>query len=730
MNETSDRLYELLPAVHRRLDAAQGYPLRALLAVIEEQLDVLEADIEQSYDNWFIETAESWVVLYLAELIGYEPVHAAGEVGDPATSAGEALNRVLTPRRDVANTIRNRRRKGTLALLEDLAFDVAGWPARAVEHFRLVVESQSLDYLHLDRARTVDLRDGDALELLGSPFERLPHTIDVRRPAGRAPVGRFNLPNVGLFVWRLKTYPVTSTSAYSLEEAGAHNFTFSILGNDTPLFARPEPETEPGIADEANLPVRIRRRRLERDLATEEPRLYGPGRSLVVALGAQRTVVPPEQLVVADLSDWTYVARRGTVVIDPELGRLSFPPHDAPDEGVWVDYRYGFADDIGGGEYVRTVSQPHGATVYPVGGSDPLDARGPNGGAGAGNIDAEPFSTLGEALSRWREDRPLHAVIELRESGYYVDPVEIDLRADQSLQIRAAVGVRPVIRLLDRQPGRADSLRVRGEAGSRFTLDGVALKGRPLRAHGDLTSLTIRHSTLVPGWDLRPNCDPRRPAEPSIELIETGACVVVDHSIVGSIQVSRDAVQADPSRLEITDSVLDATSAEREAIGGVGWPSAHLVLTVARSTVIGTVQVHAIDVAENTIFLGNMCVARSQVGCIRYSYVPPGSRTPRRHRCQPDLVVAAITGDDAAADRLRERERRRVRPKFASLRYGTPDYARLAVGCAEEILRGADDRSEMGVFHDLFEPQRRSNLEVRLYEHVPVAADVGIHLAS
>jgi hypothetical protein len=724
MNEIGDRLYELLPAVHRRLDKAQGYPLRALLAVIEEQVDFLEADIDQSYENWFIETAESWVVPYLAELIGYDPVHAAGEVGDPATPGGEARNRVLTPRRDVANTIRNRRRKGTLALLEDLAFDVAGWPARAVEHFRLLVETQSLDYLHLDRARTIDLRDGDALELLGSPFERLPHTVDARRPAGCTPVGRFNLPNVGLFVWRLKTYPVTSTSAYSLEEAGAHNFTFSILGNDAPLFARPEPEADVGIADEANLPVRIRRRMLERDLAAEEPRLYGPEGSIVVALGAERSVVPAEQLVVADLSDWAYVARRGTVVIDPELGRLSFPPHDAPDEGVWVDYRYGFADDIGGGEYVRTVSQPRGAAVYPVGGPDPVGRA--DGGDGA----VETFATLGEALSRWREDQPLHAVIELRESGYYVDPIELDLRADQSLQIRAAVGVRPVIRMLDRQPGRADSLRVRGEKASRFTLDGVVLKGRPIRAHGDLASLTIRHSTLVPGWDLRSNCDPRRPAEPSIELIETGACVVVDHSIVGSIQVSRDAVQADPSRLEITDSIVDATSAEREAIGGVGWPSAHVVLDVARSTVVGEVQVHAIDVAENTIFLGSMCVARSQIGCIRFSYVQPGSRTPRRHRCQPDLVVAAVPGDDAVADRLRHRERRRVRPQFASLRYGTPDYARLAVGCAEEIRRGADDRSEMGVFHDLFEPQRRINLEVRLDEHVPAAADVGIHLAS
>jgi hypothetical protein len=718
MNEISDRLYELLPAMHRRLDADEGHPLRALLQVIEEQSTILEADIEQTYENWFIETAESWIVPYLAELVGYDPVHAASEVGDPATPQGEALNRVLTPRRDVANTIRNRRRKGTLALLEDLALDVAGWRARAVEHFRLLVKAQSLDYLHLDRARTVDLRDGDALELLGSPFERLAHTVDVRRPSGPTPTGRFNLPNVALFVWRLKTYPVTSTSAYCLEEAGPHNFAFSILGNDAPLFARGEPEAEVAIADEANLPVRIRRHALEQDVAGAGGRLYGTDGSISVAIGEDRDAVPPERIVVADLTGWTYAARRGTVALDPELGRLSFPPHEAPDEGVWVSYRYGFADDIGGGEYMRTVSQALGATVYPVGGS------------GEDGDSVEPLATIGEALARWRDEQPLDAVIECRESGYYVDPIDIELQADQSLQLRAAPGVRPVIRLLDRQPGRADSLRVRGESGSRFMLDGLLVTGRPIRAEGELASLRIRHSTLVPGWSLQPNCDPRRPAEPSIELIETGACLLIEHSIVGSIQVSRDAVAAEPSRIEISDSVVDATSEEREAIGGVGWPLAHATLAIARSTVIGQVQAHAVELAENSILLGSACIARSQVGCIRFSYVTPGSRTPRRHRCQPDLVVAAVTGEGLVQDRLRRREARRVRPLFSSLRYGTPDYCRLMVDCADEVRHGADDRSEMGVFHDLFEAQRRTNLEVRLHEHVPAAADVGIHLVS
>ena len=48
----------------------------------------------------------------------------------------------------------------------------------------------------------------------------------------------------------------------------------------------------------------------------------------------------------------------------------------------------------------------------------------------------------------------------------------------------------------------------------------------------------------------------------------------------------------------------------------------------------------------------------------------------------------------------------------------------------EEIKRGADDESEMGVFHDLFQPQREANLRTRLDEYIPARADVGIILAS
>src|SRR5512141_1928854 len=102
MSERNDRLYELLPAIYRMRDAEQGYPLKALLRVISEQVNVVEDDIRQLYDNWFIETAQDWVVPYLGDLIGYQLVHEAGEPSDINTAEGLARNKILIPRRDVA----------------------------------------------------------------------------------------------------------------------------------------------------------------------------------------------------------------------------------------------------------------------------------------------------------------------------------------------------------------------------------------------------------------------------------------------------------------------------------------------------------------------------------------------------------------------------------------------------------------------------------------------------
>ena len=97
MSTQKDRLYELLPVIYRMRDHEQGEPLRALLEVISEQVEVVEGDIGRLYDNWFIETCEDWLVPYIGDLVGYEPVREAGEPGEVTTPQGRLRNKILIP---------------------------------------------------------------------------------------------------------------------------------------------------------------------------------------------------------------------------------------------------------------------------------------------------------------------------------------------------------------------------------------------------------------------------------------------------------------------------------------------------------------------------------------------------------------------------------------------------------------------------------------------------------
>jgi hypothetical protein len=731
----ADRLDQLLPVVHRVRDSAQGEPLRALLQVIAEQVGVVEDDIRQLYDNWFVETCEDWVLPYLGDLVGYQPLH---EPGGAATTRELALGRVLTPRSDVANTIGDRRRKGTLALLEQLALDVAGWPARAVELYALLAVTQTVKLLgrsaaanrrRLERGRTVDLRAGDALDRLDGAFDDLAHTVSVGRITSTRTVRRHNLPSVGLFVWRLRDFPISGAPAFCIDPA-RNRYTFSILGNDTPLVTRPISEPDPThVADEMNVPAFIRRRAFDERTAD----YYGPARSLFIWRDTERHPVPLDQIVPADLSDWAYRPRGDQVAVDPALGRIVFSPRTAPDSGVWVNYSYAFSDRLGGGEYERPLRPLAGRPVYRVG------------------PEAGQHHRLSDAIAQWQHDKrdPANqrAVIEILGGGVYEEPIEIELAAGDRLELRAAQRTRPVIRLLNWYSNRPDSMKIRGEeltednypdkldTAPRLLLDGLLVTGRSIRVTGLVGRVTIRHCTLVPGWSIGSDCEPDSEGEPSIDLADTPADLVVERSITGPVRVNENRVDTDPIAVTIADTVLDGTGPSFDALCGPDGRHARAHATIVRTTVFGQVCVAAIELGEDSIFTGSIGVTRQQVGCLRFCSVIPGSVTPRRYHCQPDLVVADVQRrfersrvkvTVAEVEAAKERERLRVRPQFSSTRYGTPGYAQLTLACAPEISQGAHDESEMGAFHDLFQPQRAANLRTRLDQYTPAGFETGI----
>jgi hypothetical protein len=402
---------------------------------------------------------------------------------------------------------------------------------------------------------------------------------------------------------------------------------------------------------------------------------------------------------------------------------------------------------IGGGEYPRELTEPIGAVFYRVG-------KG---------------TALAEQIAQWTKDQPTHAVIEISDSGYYELLLKdaLQIASGKSLQIRAAKKARPVIELNDKPEGARNSFAFSGEPGSRLTLDGLLIFGCAVAIDGPAPDaqatesacpfeVVIRHCTLVPGLSFDHDCHDADDGEcdcevsdcekPSLELINVNGCVTIERSIIGTIRVEQDVVATEPLPITIRDSIVDCAHHEGEPTAKEGddfdahhaifskycGHIAHAVLRLARCTIFGWVRAHAIVAADDCIFTDRIQVARRQLGCMRYCYAPPESRTPHRYQCQPERAVRALAAasDTPLTPADEERERARVVPQFAARRFGNTDYARLAQTCAEEIRRGAEDESEMGVFHDLYDPQRADNLRTRLAEFVPADFEASVLLVT
>jgi hypothetical protein len=731
---TRERLYELLPAIYRIRDAERGEPLRALLTIMGDELAHIEADIAGLYDDWFIETCAEWVVPYIGDLLGVRGLHQLTEVDG------------FSQRAYVANTLRYRRRKGTAPVLEQLARDVTGWPCRAVEYFERLATTQHLNHVRLYSPATANLRQAANLELVAGALETVNHTAEVRNIVpGR---GRYNIPNIGLFLWRLQPYFVQGVTPQSVADPPDGRYRFSPLGNDIPLFNRPRTETEiVHLAEEPDLPGPLRRRALYDDLEAlrlgsvtgeTSPSQYLDASPVFQILlpDAQGDLapVPAEEILICNLEDipgepdWrrppTTQEYAGQslpiqVAVDPQNGRIAFPSGVVPAD-LAVSYTYGFPADIGGGPYTRleTLTIDTGADVF----SATVAQRG--GG---------DHTTLTDAIAAWVGAAEPAGVITVLDSATYVESILIAMTAGRSLVIQAADGQRPLLRLQD--AGSApEALIVTGADGDRttLTLNGLWIEGGVSVQTNSLELLRVLHCTLVPGWRIDAAGAALLPARPGVlapgpnpdfrlELVRT---------ICGALHLA-----ADSDGLTASDSIIDAFDAASVAYAaengaGVGPPA-----SFERCTVHGEVRARQFDLISESIILGRALAERRQIGCSRFSFLGEGSRAPRRHRCQPDLALAAFAAAHGKeVEDLTAAEQRMVTltvtPTFTTLRFGRPAYMQLSVACPPEITTGAEDGGEMGVFHLLQQAQRIANLRTALDEYLRVGLEAGVFLGD
>ncbi|UCE76723.1 MAG: hypothetical protein JSU62_00365 [Gammaproteobacteria bacterium] len=728
MSLNTEELYDLIPSVYRQRDSALGEPLKALVAILAEQGGVMESDIRQLYDDWFIETCDEWVVPYIGDLLG---VRGLREIDEETPFTRRAL---------VANTLRYRRRKGTAAVLEQLAFDATGWRVGAVEFFERLVANQHLNHIRSQALRTPDLRDSGALELNGSAFDRSAHSVDVRRIAsGR---GRHNIPNIGLFLWRLQSFRVMRSQ---LTEGGAADrYHVHPLGIDAPMFNSPHTEVDKlERTEEHHVPIAVRARLLYDELEQRRQSLVDGSAPMyryfddrpesraaqVFELFLDNEPVPPQRIMVCHLSGWqvppdtrnytrinadgssTTVAMPVSAAVDPRLGRVSLAPAQAG-RAVRLTSSYGFPGDLGGGPYDRqaSIDSVFASADWQIGVSREIPPLG-----------GEVVATLVEAVDAWNAQPPgTVGIVTLMDSSHYEETLTGASRIliPEGSQLLIVVGDWPQTAIPDGPPGAlqrrpgdvdADNRRpyVRGNVDvegtapadsltpGRLVINGLWLEGNLRVRNGHLGELSLQHGTIVPdGFRLRvPSGNERLRIE-------------MRRSICGLVSIDSDIEALDISDciLQNDGTVIDATQTPA---------------TICTTTVMGRTRVLQLN-ASDSLFTRRVTVERRQQGCVRFCALPVDSQTPRRFRCQPDLALEEAGPTDS------EQIRARLRPAFTSTQYSNPAYAQLGRGCATELKTGAEDGGEMGAYNFLKQPQRLDNLHAAINGYLRFGLEAGV----
>ena len=673
---TAERLLDFLPEVFRTRDAVAAAeivsrlggpapamdgtpegPLTSLLEVLGDVVDLLEAEVDNLYDDLFVETCAPWLIPYIGELVGARIV----DTGDPEAA-----------RQQVATTIAARRSKGTARALALRAGAVLNAPAEAVEYFPYLVTALHLDFPGDERAMSAAL-NGPAGRAARLPSRIGQHTVEFREiEAG----GRFAVPNIGIRAWTTRSLQHAETTPRPASEVGPGHFRFSPTGADIALWRHPDPDDAESTRlspQEIPGPVPLV------DAVGLGPgndgtaRYYGDGRSVTVRIDG--VLQPVGSVCFCDLGDapgegWNRHGSpesRAKIRIDPDRGRLRLPDTaiGTPAERIRVMYHYGAAVMVGGGGYAVPVAFEVDVPESP--GDGPVPELVPV---------ATDRATVATALDDALTGAAGRAEVRVEDGGITDLPATTALAEDARLRLSADAGTWPTL------VAPAAGWRIAGGDDTILVLRGLRIVGGPLVVDTDgLEVLRLVDCTLLPGGLLAPDGSPVAPGAVALEVREAGVEVEATSCTIGRVELAEGA------RITLTDCLVDSASPGDPAVSGPAG-AAGGILDADRSTVVGGVAVAEIGRVSESLFAlrpdapagTGMTVRRLQEGCARYSAFPPGAVVPDRYRCYPDHATDAARGPDLA-------ERSPAGSEYGALLPSTP----------REILEGAEGGFEMGV---------------------------------
>jgi hypothetical protein len=728
------RLWDWVPAIHRELDALQGGDsLHALLEAIGSQAAVARRSQDRLWDDMFVELADDWAVPYIAQLV--------------ATRLVSALN-PRARRADVAKTIHYRRRKGTLAVLEQLVADMSGWDGKVVEEFRRLARMRhGLDgtarpgrVTRTPEGGLADLRSVRGSRLAGDPFDEFHYTPEMRRPTGR--LGLRGIHTLGFHLYALQSVEFNGVLPRRVNDlAGTRDgFTFDPSGRDVPLFAANTPSRDWAAwrsADEWALPRAIDCRLLNEavlviddeevawilngaPIANLADRLAAAAdlRKLIgqrfanrealarVLKGLPQAAILTSPGVQAGLITRARIEACGSAALLPDAtGQAAFGPPamqvgfvgalPVPRERTRAADLQNWPTPVIAG--VNLLIDPaRGRFLFDTGAQDPNDLRVRYRGGMAGPIGAGAFAREIDPTPpavHWAQrssaaGTPANGIAEIQDSSTFANPPS--QAAVVKTTVRAAEGARPYVLL-----GADWVLRAAG--GNReLLIDGLWIGCRPassVRLEGDYAKVTLRYCTLDPG-----GLDAMGGVLPPCELVVGGTVdeLVIERCVLPGIRLQ--GANAGIDRITISDSIVDASQP-----GSLGLIAPRSNVRMARCTVIGSdiavlcLHVEKLD-ATDTLIAGQADVSDLQSGCFRFSARGPLSRVP--HPYESTLV------DD-------------LQRLFASRRFGDPEYATLSPRAPQKLLSGSEQGSEIGAFCAEIGPVKLQSLRTKVEEFMP-----------
>lgn len=709
---TANTLYNLLPRFyHLKEGNRSNDELRALFEVLAREIGVVENDIQRLYDNAFIETCDNWAIPYIGDLLGVEAQH------DLSTAAFNARARV-------ANTIAYRRRKGTLSMLAQFAADSSGWKVHAVEFMHRLATSQHLNHVRNQAHSTASVGQMSA-DSVGAAFDPSPRTVDIRA-IDRRRVAVPNIMNVGLLLWRIGAFPLEMVRAAAAGDGcDGNHFYLDPLGREMRLFNHPAPSgIKPEAAPEIGVPEPLRRRPLARELEflktgqasghyfgkrnpasdAADPEKPEP----VVAIYLDGSPVPPAQIAISDLSKWKPPAADCRVNLDPVLGRLTLRHPEDDTTQVHTSYSYGFSDTIGACPTGRQTA----ADAFSSADQDLNWLLEVN--QTRTEVPGQRVSRLKAAIGAWNlMPAGTRGALLITDSERYSEDLSahpLKLAAGSRLLIvaaDAAADIEPGMSAVERpwtaqltRPCILGSLRVEGaagdESGGTLALNGLLIEGDVTLTVGHLERFQVDHCTLSGLQSGR------------LKIAAGKYCRVIE---IHATRLNALQLEDSATRVSIGDSLLEADGTCIAAPRGD--------LNLSHCTLMGETQCRTVS-ADGCIFMRPLMAERTQTGCVRYSYLDMGSRSPRPHRCQPHLALKQAPATASRQALLR------LRPSFTSTRQNHYAYAQLGPTCAEEIRTGAENGAEMGAFNRLTQPQREANIRAGLKNYLRWGLSAGL----